>query len=498
MNRKRCVIIGSGLGGLSNGVILARNGYRVTVLEQGAQAGGCLQCFTRRGAKFETGMHFIGSASANETLGQLMRFLSLDQIPLSKLDTNGYEIINLGGDLFKIPNGRERLAEQLGGYFPGERDNIQKYISVIQEIAEASSLRAIRSDDSGFATIARYQTTSINRVLDEIFHDQTLKNVLAGNLPLYAAEFDKTPFSLHAFIMNFYNPGAYRIVGGSDQIAKSLIKTIEENGGEVRRSAKVTKILCDDTKAVGVEINGSEFIPADIVISTIHPAKMMGLLDTKLIRPSFRKRMAALPNTPSVFSLYLKFKPGAMEYQNFNYYSYPQGTPWGSERYAPEEWPKGYLYMHHCNQPYQQFADSAVVLSYMDYSEVAPWAQLPIGGRGEEYETLKQQRALRLMARLERDHPGIGNKVEAFYTATPLTYQDYTSTPGGAIYGVAKDVAAGVAGHVPCRTRVPNLLLSGQNINSHGMLGVLIGTIVTCSEILSPKLLFNQIFDTDK
>ncbi|MDE6157521.1 MAG: FAD-dependent oxidoreductase, partial [Muribaculaceae bacterium] len=46
MNRKKCIIIGSGLGGLSTGLILARNGYDVTVVEQGSQPGGCLQCFS--------------------------------------------------------------------------------------------------------------------------------------------------------------------------------------------------------------------------------------------------------------------------------------------------------------------------------------------------------------------------------------------------------------------------------------------------------------------
>ena len=43
--RKRVIVIGSGLGGLSVGVMLARNGYDVTVVEQEAVIGGCLQCF---------------------------------------------------------------------------------------------------------------------------------------------------------------------------------------------------------------------------------------------------------------------------------------------------------------------------------------------------------------------------------------------------------------------------------------------------------------------
>ena len=50
--KKKCIIIGSGLGGLSCGVILSKNGYDVTVLEQASQIGGCLQCFKRNGVKF--------------------------------------------------------------------------------------------------------------------------------------------------------------------------------------------------------------------------------------------------------------------------------------------------------------------------------------------------------------------------------------------------------------------------------------------------------------
>ena len=73
MSKQKIVIIGSGLGGLSCGLILCRNGYDVTILEQGAQVGGCLQCFTRQGTKFETGMHFVGSADEGQVLNRLLR-----------------------------------------------------------------------------------------------------------------------------------------------------------------------------------------------------------------------------------------------------------------------------------------------------------------------------------------------------------------------------------------------------------------------------------------
>ena len=91
---KRVVIIGSGLGGLSCGVVLAKNGYQVTVLEQGYQVGGCLQCFTRKGVKFETGMHFIGSAAEGQTLHRLMHYLEVDRdVHLSPLAPQGYDVV---------------------------------------------------------------------------------------------------------------------------------------------------------------------------------------------------------------------------------------------------------------------------------------------------------------------------------------------------------------------------------------------------------------------
>ena len=61
------------------------------------------------------------------------------------------------------------------------------------------------------------------------------------------------------------------------------------------------------------------------------------------------------------------------------------------------------------------------------------------------------------------------------------------------MYGVAKDIQAGIAGRVPHRTRIPNLLIAGQNINSHGILGVLVGTIVACSDILGEHTVIQQI-----
>ena len=66
------------------------------------------------------------------------------------------------------------------------------------------------------------------------------------------------------------------------------------------------------------------------------------------------------------------------------------------------------------------------------------------------------------------------------------------------MYGIAKDVRMGAACRVPHRTRIPNLLLTGQNINSHGMLGVIVGSIVSTGEILKPETIYKQILEASE
>lgn len=496
---KKVIIIGSGLGGLATAAMLAKNGYQVTVLEQGTQIGGCLQCFMRKGVKFETGMHFIGSAAEGQTLNRLMKYLEIDQeVRLSPLDCDGYDVVSLGGKQYRFANGREAFIKQMTTYFPHQHENLVRYYDLIDQIARASSMHSL-SHVQGETSInsADYQLRSINEVIDEVITDPLLARVLVGNLPLYAAEKNKTPFSTHAFIFDFYNQSAFRIKGGSDIVAKALAQTIERYGGKVLTKQKVTRIICDETHAVAVEVNGNatesmkETIACDYVVSDAHPMRTLELLDTKLIRPAFRQRINQIPQTVGVFSVYLLFKKNAMPYMNHNYFGYQYDTPWNCECYTEQEWPKGFLYMHFCpNDSMQSYASSGVILSYMQMEEVELWKGTQIGHRGKDYEELKKRKAEKLLDVLALHFPGILESIEDYYTSTPLTYLDYTGTERGSMYGNAKDIAMGPACRVPHRTRVPNLFLTGQNINSHGMLGVLVGSIVASSELMKKNIDF--------
>ena len=46
------IIIGSGIGGMTTGVLMAKSGKKVLVLEQHDQAGGCCHTFIDKGKKY--------------------------------------------------------------------------------------------------------------------------------------------------------------------------------------------------------------------------------------------------------------------------------------------------------------------------------------------------------------------------------------------------------------------------------------------------------------
>lgn len=490
---KKCVIIGSGLGGLSCGCILAKNGYEVTVLEQGDQIGGCLQCFHRGDVVFDTGMHYIGSAAPGETLNTILRYLGVgDSIQLAPLDPAGYDVISFRGEHYPFANGREAFIRTLSEHFPKSHNELERYYDLIKLVAKSSPMHSLnRQVDLNIH--AEYQMKSVDEVIDSVISDPVLRQVLAGILPLYAGEKGRTPFLSHALIFDFYNQSAFRIVGGSSMVADSMAETIRSHGGKVLLRHKAEKIECNDTQATAIITEDGECFDADLIISAIHPTNTIELIDSHLIRPAYRRRLEDIRNTTSAFTVYLKFKKNTVPYMDSNLYYYRGDTVWRCEDYDDASWPKCLLYMHFCHEEHPQWAQTGEILTYMDFREMEPWLGTSIGRRGESYQAFKHMKAEKVIDALEQEIPGIRDNIEHYYTSTPLTYLDYTGTPGGSMYGMAKDINALGTGSVSCRTNIPNLLLTGQSITSHGMLGVLAGSLVTCSEVLTKDELFSQL-----
>lgn len=493
-NKYDIAILGTGLGGLVCGYILSKNGYKVLLLEKNAQIGGCLQTFKRFGVKFDTGMHYIGSMLEGQILHRLFSYLKLaEAVPISQLDKNGYDVFSINGQTYRYASGYEQFTETLCESFPNNSKDIRRYVQQLREIASASPLYNLRKVEDNVFIEADYIKTSINDFIASITDNTTLQNVLAGNLPLYAGVKDKTPTYIHALINNFYIQSAWRIIGGSDTIAAALARHIRDFGGEIRTNSEICEIVCNDEKATGVTLKNGEQVEADYFISNIHPQATINMIHSHLIRKVYRTRILNLENTISNFTVYIKFKERATPYLNYNYYFYENEDVWTANNRRKGDPLKSYLFMHQCAENHQQWAQSAEMIGYMHFDEVSQWADTRIGHRGDDYTAFKRATAEHYLDVLEQSFPGIRSAIEGYETSSPLTYRDYTATKDGSMYGIIRDKSFPTQTLVSQRTKIPNLFLTGQNINSHGILGVTIGAALTCAEFLGLNKIIEEI-----
>lgn len=113
--------------------------------------------------------------------------------------------------------------------------------------------------------------------------------------------------------------------------------------------------------------------------------------------------------------------------------------------------------------------------------------------RGADYETFKQEKAAVFMREIEKRYPQIKGKIKSVYVSTPLSYRDYIGGYNGNLYGYIKDSENPLKTFISPKTKLDNLFLTGQSINMHGVLGVTIGAVLTCTEIVGKQHLLDKI-----
>ena len=105
------LVIGAGVGGLFSAALLAKRGWRVTVLEQLPVAGGGLYSYERIGEWWQTGIHGVSGLGENGEARKVLDELGID-VPFEKLDP---AVVHGKGDYLALLCGsaasRQRLEE---------------------------------------------------------------------------------------------------------------------------------------------------------------------------------------------------------------------------------------------------------------------------------------------------------------------------------------------------------------------------------------------------
>ncbi len=493
------VIIGSGMGGLVCGDVLGREGYSVCILEKNKQIGGCLQTYVRDKVIFDSGVHYLGGLDKGQNLYQVFQYLGImDKLKLQKMEQDVFDKIIMENDEkeYVFAQGYENFINKLLVDFPNEEKAIRLYCDKIKEVCGRFSLYKLRAGGS-FAEKAEVMEIDTKAFIESITRDTKLQAVLVGNNMLYAGQPGKTPFHVHAMILNSYIESAWKCINGGSQIGKLISKNIHARGGIIKRNCEVKKIVVDNGKVSYVTIDGDRRIYGKYFISNIHPVKTLEMTDTDVIKNVFRNRLKSLENSISAFTLNIVFKENTFKYFQHNYYYFKEGKVWGMADYNQDNWPLGYVIFFGAGNT-KGYAESMTVLAYMKYGEVSKWENTfntvsDTKDRGTEYDAFKNYKAEKLIDCVEEKFPGLRDSIKSFYTATPLSYRDYIGNDDGSIYGIVKDYKEPFKTFISARTKLPNLFFTGQNLNLHGILGATMSGLVTCIDLMGNESIIEKI-----
>lgn len=497
MEKYDVVIIGGGLGGLFCGAILSKEGMKVLVLERHHTIGGCLQSFNRNGRILDTGMHYVGSMREGQIMHLYLKYLGIyDSLRLRELDESGFERIHLpDGKEYRHAIGYDRFVDTLATDFPHEYNGIKQYSRILQDIGSLISPNMLKQGKiADFDKCMRYMSLSASETIDSCVKDPTLRAVLAGTNGLYAGNRHTTSLYEHGIINSSNIEGCCYFVDGSQQLADKLAGRILNNDGEIRKSAEAYKIHIQGLYADYVELKGGERIYAKNVISSLHPAATIAMIgNNSIIRKSFLTRMHSLSNTYGFFTTYLLIKPGTIPYMNSNRWYYNTDDVWSIDKgqYKGCDMP----FMLVISQPnsVSNHTEVITILTPMPKKQIEHWWDTMTGKRGEDYEKFKVHYSEMIIDYVCQFQPELRSNIERVYTASPLTYRDYTGTPDGSAYGVLKDYHNPLATYIPVKMKIPNLYLTGQSINVHGCLGTSISAVATCGELIGTEYLTKKI-----
>jgi phytoene desaturase len=281
--RPKIVIIGGGVGGLATAALLARGGLDVTLLERHSSLGGRAGQLEIDGFTFDTGpswylmeeafIHFF------ELLGRDVE-QELDLVDLSPRYRIFFEPQGGGPseplDVVADAEANFALFEQMS---PGDGEAVRTYVKESGELYRlalerflyttfANPVKAVNGEVvKNLPMLASLLTKPLGAKIASRVKDPRLRQLLGFHAVFLGSSPSRAP-SLYSLMSHLdLRQGVRYPRGGMYQIIEALARVARAEGAVLRTDANVSKIVINDGRAHGVELDDGSMVPADLVVS---------------------------------------------------------------------------------------------------------------------------------------------------------------------------------------------------------------------------------------
>ena len=272
------IVIGSGFGGIAAALRLRAKGHKVTLVEKHPDLGGRARVFRKNGFIFDGGPTVITAPYLIDELFELFQKNPKDYIKLSPLKI-WYQFIfedqskfNYSGNETEMKNQIEKLSkEDFKGYKKLVNFTKKIFDKGFIELADVPFNKPFAMMKQLPALIKLKSYKSVYSLVSSYIKNEKLRRVFSMH-PLLVGGNPFTTTSIYGLILYLEKKwGIHYSMGGTGNIIKGFEKLMEEVGINILKNSEVTKIISNNNKIVGIQINNQKKIDTDNVICNADP-----------------------------------------------------------------------------------------------------------------------------------------------------------------------------------------------------------------------------------
>jgi prolycopene isomerase len=464
------IVIGSGIGGLVTATQLAAKGAKVLVLERYLIPGGSAGYFEREGYRFDVGASMIFGFGDRGTTNLLTRALETVGMGLETIPDSVQIHYHLPEKLeVKVHRDYEKFLQELIAYFPHEEKGIRRFYDECWKVFNCLNAMELLSLEEPrylmrvffqhpFACLGlvKYLPQNAGDIARRYISDPNLLKFIDMECYCWSVvPASQTPAINAGMVFSDRHYGGINYPkGGVGQIAQKLVEGLKKAGGEIKYKARVTEILLEKGKAVGVKLaDGTEYRAKRIVSNATRWDTFEKLLSPAQMPATEKRWQQRYKKSPSFLSLHLGVKaevlpPGTechhIFLEDWDDMEKPEGTIFVSipTLLDPHLAPEGHQIIH-------TFTPS--------------WMEDWQGLSTQEYREKKEAAADRLISRLETIFPGLTAGLDYQEVGTPRTHRRFLGRDDGTYGPIPRRKLAGLLGMPFNRTAIPGLYCVGDS-----------------------------------
>ena len=436
-NRKKIVIVGGGIAGLSAGIYGKLAGYDVDIYEKNPVVGGQCMGWNRKGCHIDNCIHWLTGTKKGTALRKVWETVGALKEDTEFADCDSFYTSMKGDVQVTLWKDLERTQKDLIRLSSEDETEIKKFVEYVKYAAECEIPAEKPMDAMGIIDYIHMGASMANmpKVMKEYgsidladmagrFQHPALKALFTDYLP--------KEYVASSFLVSYASiaTGNGEIpMGGSLAMVNRMVAQFQRLGGNLYCNAPVSRILIEKKKAVGIETADKKTVLADYVISSVDTMEMFGnLIGKKYMDEKWQRCYADNEKYPLFSAVQAAFVADREAYNGkgtifFDCVPFITGgkvverISVKSYEYEPGFAPTGKVVLQ-VNVP--QFD-----------KEYLYWKSLT----KEDYARQKKEAAEAIEERLLIQLPALSGHIEFLDCWTPITYERYCNAYHGAYMG---------------------------------------------------------------